>query len=122
MSEVDIDCRQIGHSRSGSRCCIQLLVFAIVGTIGSDVDEEVEECICSVEAVVLDPWLFLSVCVLSHCVLFGLVLQVGAWVFYYQLPDVLALKGRYVGLEEDRHLLHYRVYSSFARLTYYCTM
>ena len=39
------------------------------------------------------------------------------WVFYYQLPDVLAFKGRYVGLEEDRHLLHYRVYSSFAQLT-----
>ena len=55
MSEVDIDCRQIGHSRSGSRCCIQLLlVFAIVGTIGSDVDEEVDECICSVDAVVED--------------------------------------------------------------------
>ena len=54
MSEVDIDCRQIGHSRSGSRCCIQSLVFAIVGTIGSDVDEEVDECICSVEAVVED--------------------------------------------------------------------
>ena len=30
---------------------------------------------------------------------------------------MLAFKGRYVGLEEDRHLLHYRVYSSFAQLT-----
>ena len=45
MSEVNIDCRQIGHSRSGSRCCIQSLVFAIVGTIGSEVDEEVDGCV-----------------------------------------------------------------------------
>ena len=31
-----------------------VVVFAIVGTIGSGVDEEVDECICSVEAVVED--------------------------------------------------------------------